>query len=315
MPDFVITFISIIGVLIVGILASSLYAYRRAFYSPKIEKRKTNSLDFLDKEAYKSVSELMKTLVGQVKAIPFEEVTIDSFDKTRLFARYYHMQDGAPLQIQFHGYRGSAFRDFCGGHALARELKHNILLVDQRAHGLSHGNSITFGIKESRDALAWCEYATRRFGNIPIFLVGVSMGGSTVIGASAYQLPSNVKGIIADCPFSSPRDIIKKVCGDMGLNPTLIYPFIKLGAILFGRFNPDSFSCESAVGSSSTPILILHGENDSFVPCKMSNKIYEKCKSKCFLYTFEGAEHGLSFLANPEKYKKAVYDFLNYCLE
>ncbi len=315
MPDFVIAIISIIGVLILGILIASYYAYNRAFYSPKIEKRKTNSLDFLDKDTYKDVSSLMTTLVGQAKAIPFEEVTIKSYDNTRLYARYYHMNDGAPLQIQFHGYRGSAFRDFCGGHALARELGHNILLVDQRAHGLSYGNSITFGIKESRDALAWCEYAKNRFGDVPIFLVGVSMGGSTVIGASAYSLPSNVKGIIADCPFSSPRDIIKKVCGDMKLNPSLIYPFIKLGAILFGHFNPDSFCCEDAVKNASVPILIMHGESDSFVPCIMSHRIYEKCKSKCYLYTFEGAEHGLSFLASPERYKKAICDFLDYCME
>lgn len=315
MPDFVIAIISVVGVLILGLLIGSLYAYSQAFYSPKIEKRKTNSLDFLDKDSYKAVSELMTTLVGQIKTIPFEEVTIKSFDGTKLFARYYHTKDGAPLQIQFHGYRGSAFRDFCGGHALARELNHNILLVDQRSHGLSHGKSITFGIKEARDAKAWCEYARGRFGNVPIFLVGVSMGGSTVIGASAYDLPENVKGIIADCPFSSPRDIIKKVCSDMKLNPTLIYPLIKLGAILFGGFNPDSFSCEGAVENARVPMLILHGEADSFVPCEMSKRIYEKCKSKCFLYTFEGADHGISFLANPEKYKKAVYDFLNYCME
>ena len=315
MTDYVIAIISIVGVLIIGVLVASLYAYTQAFYSPKIEKRKTNSLDFLDKESYNAVSQVMTNLVKQIKAIPFEEVTIKSFDNTKLFARYYHIKDGAPLQIQFHGYRGSAFRDFCGGHALARELNHNILLVDQRSHGLSYGNSITFGIKESRDALAWCEYARARFGNVPIFLVGVSMGGSTVIGASAYELPENVKGIIADCPFSSPRDIIKKVCGDMKLNPTLTYPFIRLGAFLFGHFNPDSFSCEGAVENASVPILILHGEADTFVPCEMSKRIYEKCKSKCFLYTFEGADHGISFLADPKKYKKAVYDFLDYCME
>lgn len=315
MREAIIISVSILAVLIVGLLIGSLYAYIQAFYSPKIGKRKPNALDFLSKEDYKEVKEVMIKLTERINAIAFEEIRIKSYDGLELFGRYYHVKDGAPLQIQIHGYKGYAFRDFCGGHKLATDCEHNILLVDQRAHGLSEGHTITFGIKEARDALSWCQYASKRFGEIPIFLVGVSMGASTVIGASRLDLPKNVKGIIADCPFSSPKEIIKKVCGDMRLNPTLTYPLVKLGAILFGHFNPDSFSCSQAVKDAKTKILILHGESDSFVPCEMSRKIYESCVSECFLYTFEGADHGLSFLADPDKYKKAVSDFINLCLE
>lgn len=145
--------------------------------------------------------------------LTFESVFITSFDGVKLYARYYHVRDGAPLQIQFHGYRGSALLDFCGGNKLAREIGHNTLVVDQRAHGKSGGNTITFGINERYDCLSCINYAVERSGKeTPIFLSGVSMDAATVLMASELNLPDNVIGIIADSPYSSPEEIIRKVC-------------------------------------------------------------------------------------------------------
>ena len=58
----------------------------------------------------------------------------------------------------FHGYRGNAQRDLCGGIKRALELEHNVLLVDQRASAYSDGNVITFGIKERLDCLDWVKF-------------------------------------------------------------------------------------------------------------------------------------------------------------
>ena len=55
------------------------------------------------------------------------------------------------------------------------------------------------------------------------------MGAATVLMASELNLPANVVGIIADCPYSSPEAIIRKVCReDMRLPPALVMPFIRL---------------------------------------------------------------------------------------
>ena len=170
----------------------------------------------------------MLSLIRQMDEIPYEAVTISAQDGTKLAVRYYHVRDGAPLQIQLHGYRGTALRDFCGGNKLARESGQNTLVVDQRAHGKSGGTTITFGIRERLDCLCWVEYASQRFGSdIPVFLSGVSMGAATVLMASELELPANVVGIIADCPYSSPEAIIRKVCQqDMHLPPVLVMPSV-----------------------------------------------------------------------------------------
>ena len=145
-----------------------------------------------------------------MEKVPYEQVYITSFDGTKLAARYYHLSDSAALQIQFHGYRSTAVRDFSGGFQLAQKMGRNLLVVDQRASGKSEGTTICFGIKEKYDCLEWIKYALERFGDIPIMLTGVSMGGATVLMASELDLPENVKCIVSDCPYTSPYEIIAR---------------------------------------------------------------------------------------------------------
>ncbi|MBO5339161.1 MAG: alpha/beta hydrolase [Clostridia bacterium] len=285
------------------------YAYLKAFHSPK--KRRLLALT-PKSEKNKELILSMKTSAESLKNEKFEPIYIFSNDKTKLFGRYYHIRDNAPLFIEFHGYKGTAFRDFAGGDMLFKTFGHNTLLVDQRAHGSSGGKSICFGIKERHDCLAWAKYATERFGNIPIFLVGISMGGATVLMASNLELPSNVKGIIADCPYSSPKEIICKVCKkDLRLPPKLIYPFIKIGAIIFGGFNPNKSSAVESVKSTKIPILLIHGKGDTFVPCEMSEKIYQSCTGEKYICTVDGAEHGMAFLYDMSKYEHTIKNFID----
>ena len=256
-------------------------------------------------------------LIDEISRTPCEDVYIKARDGVTLYGRYYHVADGAPVEIQLHGYRGHALRDFCGGARDARARGHNLILVDQRAHGRSGGRSVSFGIKERYDTLDWVEYSVSRFGDgVDIILIGMSMGAATVLMASELPLPKNVRCIMADCPYSSPREIIRKVVGDMGLPASLLMPFIKLGGIIWGGFNIDSSSAREAVKNSKIPTLIIHGEGDSFVPCDMSREIFEGCKmSQRTLLTVQGAEHGISYLVDKERYLDTVVSFMEKALE
>ena len=196
--------IIIIAALILTAAAISYYAYRKAFLSDR--KRQEDWDGFIRRagEEGPQVRELME----QLKEITAEDVFINSFDGLKLHGRYYHVKDGAPLDIQFHGYNGNAMRDFCGGNKISRESGHNSLLIDQRAHGMSQGKTISFGINERKDCLSWVRYAVERFGeDTEIVLSGVSMGAATVLMASDLGLPKNVKAIVCLLYTSpSPRD-------------------------------------------------------------------------------------------------------------
>ena len=265
-----------------------------------------NPKNGLDLPEYAPFIPKIHYMIDKLVEMPYEEVRIKSGDGLTLYGRYYHKIDGAPIMLKVHGYNGCPVRDFCGGGVESIDKEYNVLLIDQRAHEHSGGKTTTFGIKEKNDVVRWCKYLVKRFGKeTKILLYGISMGAATVLMASAHKkLPKNVKGIAADCSYSSPKDIIIKVATeDMHLPGKLCFPIIWIGARIFGRFNLTSDSPVKAVKKTKLPILLLHGMADTFVPYQMSERIYEAAKSNDKkLVLFKGAYHGISYMNNEKVY-------------
>lgn len=283
--------------------------YRMAFYNS--DKRKHAYYRLPASGQYDPKRAAMTELVESAVRVPAEEVRIRSRDGLTLFARYYENEKGAPLEIMFHGWKGGSLRDMAGAHKIAREHGINILLVDERAHGLSDGHTTTFGIKERFDVLSWVQYAVKRFGpETKIILSGVSMGGAVVLMAADLDLPENVKGIISDSPFASPESIILKVAGDRHIPAGLCRPFVRASARIFGHFSLTASSSLEAVKKAKIPILLIHGTDDRFVPCEMSRQIAENCASPVRLEIFDGAPHGVSYMWDTARYTKVELDFI-----
>ncbi len=269
------------------------------------------SRDLPDTEQYNPYKKDFLALVDEQAARPFEQVYITSGDGLKLAGKYYHVRDGAPLQILFHGYRSVADRDFCGGMKLCLQSGCNALLVDQRSHGRSGGRTLTLGIKERRDCLDWVRYAVNRFGpDVKIILCGVSMGAATVLMATELSLPENVVGITADCGYSSPKAIIQKVIRHKKLPVWLVYPFVRLGARLYGRFGLETGSAAGSLTGCKVPVLFIHGEDDRFVPCSMGRENYEACASEKYILTVPGAGHGMCYFGDMGAYEEAVRAFV-----
>ena len=300
-----IPFFIIVAVILVAVLMFLLYIFDTAFYNPPRKRNRKLSLG----EQYVALGDRLDEPCRQVLNTVGEDVEITSFDGKILKGKYYHFKDGAPVDIIFHGYRSKAANDCGGGFVLARDFGNNVLLPDHRAHSESQGNIITFGVKERYDCLKWIEYISKRFENAKIVISGVSMGAATVLMASDLALPQNVKGIIADCAYSSPKEIILQESTKMGFPKKIAEPFIALSARLFAGFDWDKTSPQKAVKNAKVPILIIHGEDDRFVPCQMCYPIFDACTSPKKLFTVKDAGHGLSFLIDEEGYKKAVNDF------
>jgi fermentation-respiration switch protein FrsA (DUF1100 family) len=309
-------YLLLIPALTAAVLILSYLAYRKAFYASP--SKRSEPTEPPRGEQYRRHAKRMGELIALMQAIPYERIEITARDGTRLVGRYIHVADGAPLQIQCHGYRGGPIRDFCGGNKLARETGHNTLLIEQRAHGESGGCTITFGIRERYDVLDWIDYALTRFGaDTKILLVGVSMGAATVLMAAGLTLPPQVRGVIADAPYSSPYDIIRRVCGKMGFPPAPAMPIVCLGARLWGGFRVRTDSAVEAVRRAQVPMLIIHGEDDRFVPCDMSRAIAVSATEvgrDVTLYTVKDAGHGISFIEDPEGYRQTVERFIERCL-
>lgn len=293
-------------------LLISYCCYRLAFYAPPRNLQQSDAIEIPSGEIYEAHREKMENWVRQMRALPHQEFEITSFDGLKLHAKFYEYAPGAPIELMFHGYRGSAERDLSGGIERCFRVRRSALIVDQRCAGRSEGNTITFGINERRDCLKWIDFMIGHFGaDVKIILTGISMGAATVLMAGAEELPPNVVGILADCGYTSAREIMEVVIGKMGLPPKLSYPFVKLGARIFGHFDPDETSPIEAVKKCKLPVIFFHGEADDFVPCRMSRENFNACTSRKQLVTIPGAGHGLSYAIDPDRYVEALYDFFD----
>lgn len=299
----------LLGVLLLVVLASYL-CYRRVFSVPK--QSRESLFEMPDTEQYTPYAQKAGQMIRGALNIPYEPVTVSSYDGTKLFGKCYFADARAPWMIMFHGYRSGAERDFCGGLKFGIDRGFNVLLVDQRAHGKSEGKCLTFGIRERYDCLSWVRYVLSRAGeHAQIVLYGMSMGAATVLMATALELPKQVVGIVADCGYSSPSAIIKKVIRDRHLPLFPTYAFVRLGGILFGGFDLASASAEKAMDTCDIPVLFIHGEDDRFVPCGMGRENFRRCRSAGkVLLTVPGAGHGMSYMTDKNAYLTAVSDFL-----
>lgn len=285
------------------VLLISYICFRMTFYAKRSDSETTDEMRIPPGPIYEPHRETMLNWMKETRKIPHEEMSVVSFDGLKLCGNYYEYEKGAVIELMFPGYRGEAERDLCGGVQRCFALKRSALVVDQRACGKSEGNVITFGINEHRDCLVWVDFMLSHFGeDVRIILTGISMGAATVLIASGEKLPKNVIGVIADCGFTSARDIIKKVIRDMKLPPVLAYPFVKLGARIYGGFDLEEKSPIEAVKHCTVPVFFAHGDNDDFVPFYMSEENYNACPTKKEFLRVKGAGHGLGYIIAPDDY-------------
>ncbi len=292
------------------VLLISYICYRIVFYAKPTAPLGPDEYDIPHGQIYEVYRDAMIAWQKEVRQLPREEVSITSFDGLKLYGKYYESVPGAPIELMFHGYRGSAERDLCGGVQRAFALGRNVLIVDQRTSGRSEGHTITFGVNEHRDCLAWVDFMLRHFGSdVKIILTGISMGAATVLMAAGKELPSNVVGVLADCGYSSAEAIIKKCAREMKLPPTLVYPFIRLGARIFGHFDLDETPPVEAIKNCKLPVIFFHGDTDDFVPWEMSRENYQACTAPKRLVITKGAGHGLCYLVDPQEYLENLAEF------
>lgn len=241
-----------------------------------------------------------------------QQVSIISFDGLRLQGTYIPVNHPKACVILFHGYRSSGLQDFGGLPPFYAEQGFDVLLVTHRACGESEGKYITFGINERQDALGWAEYMDERYsGNLPIFLHGLSMGATTVMMASNLSLPERVVGLVADCGFTTPYDIIAH-CGKQWFKVPA-FPMVDLLSLVSKAITGCGYrdcSTLDALAERSLPVLLIHGGRDTFVPAYVTegnDAAARNCKGKLIV---PEAGHALSYLTDTEGYQKKLIEFM-----
>lgn len=246
-------------------------------------------------------------LAGQ----PNDTVEITARDGVDLVGHFVPCENPKRILIAMHGWRSSWHRDFGMVAERWKDLGCSVLYVEQRGQNNSGGDYIGFGLTERYDCVDWVQWVLSHFGTgLPIYLVGVSMGATTVLYASGEDLPPAVHGIIADCGFTSVLAIWKHVLVE---NLHLFYGLKGLIAEdLFQKKTQEpsiQYSTEEALQKTDVPVLFVHGSEDHFVPVSMTYDNYLACASPKHLLIVPGADHGMSYFYAKERYEQAVIEF------
>lgn len=244
-----------------------------------------------------------------------KEISVTAHDGARLYGWWIPAENARGTMLLVHGYHSNGFTDFSAAMPIYHEMGMNILLPCHRAHGKSGGKYITFGVQEHRDMQKWIRFHNDSFGQVPMVLSGLSMGAATVMYLADEPLPENVKGIIADCGFTSPKEIIAHVFRKTTKIPawTVMWS-VRLFARFFGGFSLSGKNSVKTLARNRLPILMIHGSSDDFVPCEMTHRGYSACTGEKTLLIVEGASHAVSFFHDTQKYTARVKELLTRCL-
>lgn len=232
-----------------------------------------------------------------------KDLYTQSFDGIKLHATWVPAENPRGTILLVHGYHSCIYTDYGLVMKMYHDLGLNILMPDHRGHGKSGRAYTTFGVKESKDVLTWIHFHNRHLGDHRMILSGLSMGAATVMYLADQALPQNVKYCIADCGFTSPKEIISKVFRDQMHIPA--WPFIwatELFARFFAGFSLTQKNTVETLQKNKLPFLFVHGLADDFVPSDMTKRSYEACAGEKQLLLVENATHGVSYLYAKEEY-------------
>ena len=283
----------------------------------------------LDREEPKAMQKLKERLKGEavedeevmvlcrqmqqrLEQSPHETVRITGYDGTPLVGHLFRAEGEKRVILAMHGWRSCWARDFGPVADFFRENDCTVLYAQQRGQGESGGDYMGFGMIERFDCLEWIKWLNDNgFGGRKIYLAGISMGATTVLMAAGEPLPESVKGIQADCGFTSPKAIwkhvteqnlhmsvgpLRQVCTDLAFRRKL-------------RQGLSAYSTRTAMEQNTIPVLFVHGTEDRFVPIQMTYDNYLSCAAPRYLVVVPGATHAMSYAVEPETCQKAMLSF------
>lgn len=276
---------------------------------PKMMERASNRIagSLIDEEVFKMQTDAARRL----EAAPTEAVEIRGFDDITLAGHWYPAENPKRILVAMHGWRSSWTSDFGIVADFLHENGCSVLFAEQRGQNNSGGDHIGFGVIERYDCLDWAQWVIdNKSDKLPVYLCGVSMGATTVLMTGGLKLHENVRGIIADCAFTSPDEIWNHVVNN---NLHINYNIYKnLASAIYERKNQyaeSSYSTVDALRQCKTPVLFIHGTDDHFVPVEMTYRNYLACASDKRLLIVPGANHGMSCVIDRAGYEAAVKNF------
>lgn len=284
---------------------TSVIARRRSGFRSRISAKCTG------KSREDARNQELKQAAERLLSVPTEEVTLVNREGMTLHGHWYHAENPRRLLILVHGWHSSWNRDFGMTAPFYHEQNCELLLIEQRCHGNSEGNMISYGDRERYDVLDWLAYACALHPELPVYLCGVSMGAATVLLCAGEPIADAVTGIIADCGYTVPRPVVESsVRRLMGRATPATMVGVETCCRLHGGFSLEECSTIEALRrNTDIPVFFIHGDADQLVPYSMTLENHLACAAPRELLLVHGAGHASAYMTDPDTYQARVSAF------
>ena len=243
---------------------------------------------------------------------PTEEISIRNREGLLLYGHFYPCDKPRRILVMAHGWRSSWHRDFGSVVPYLHKNGCSLLLIEQRAHGKSEGEYISYGVLERFDVADWLDYVADKHPDLPVYLMGMSMGAATVLMTAGLEGTERLSGIIADCAYSSPYEIVERTISRKIKRPSAPHTTRAVNHLCHkrGKFRLSDYTVLEAMEKNETiPVLFIHGDADTFVPCEMTMKNYLACRAPKDVLIVPDAGHSLSYITDHKAYEKKLTEF------
>ncbi len=228
-------------------------------------------------------------------------------------------REPAGVIVLVHGHRYS-WHGMVKFFPIFQDMGWAVVTYNHRFHGDSGGVSCSAGYFEKHDLDAVIRWTRRQFPRVPALgIMGESMGAASVMQYLGMD-DCPVDFAVADCPYSSMEEIYRVQLSRNHLPQLLHGPIISQARrylLKSSGFDLREVSPKRAVMESPTPLLLIHGEADDFVPPWMSRTVYEARRDHAptRLLLVPGAAHAQCLAADPETYTREVREFIASALQ
>ncbi len=188
----------------------------------------------------------------------------------------------APVLLYLHGARfnvvGSAFRA-----RRMQELGFSVLAIDYRGFGKTSQElpSETMAYEDARAAWDWL---AQQYPQRPRYIFGHSLGGAIAIDLAAQV--EDERGTLVEGTFTSIPDVVSS---------------FKWGWLPVGPLITQRFEAAKRVPQIGSPLLVVHGANDSLIPPELGRKLYDAATGrKAFVLVEGGSHHNTNSVGQPQ---------------